>query len=104
MTMPRPDGWDVLRRLRGADGPGERIPVVACLERPIDRAKAFRSGADHYVLKPVAPDELLRRVAAIVPRPAAPAHRPIDGAGNLRTTALRAFDEAESGEVLSRLG
>ena len=28
----------------------------------------------------------------------------LGGAGNLRTTTLRAFDEAEFGEVLSRLG
>ena len=71
VTMPRPDGWDILRRLRGTDWPGDHIPVVACLDRTIDRAKAFRYGADHYVLKPFAPDELRRRVEAIVPRPAA---------------------------------
>jgi DNA-binding response OmpR family regulator len=75
MTMPRPDGWDVLRHLRDSDRPGDRIPVVACLERTIDRAKAFRYGADHYVLKPFAPEELRRRVEAVVPRPAALASR-----------------------------
>jgi DNA-binding response OmpR family regulator len=64
------DGWDVLRRLRGTDRRADRVPVVVLLDRTIDRLKAFEGGADHYLLKPFGPDEVVARVAAIVPRPA----------------------------------
>ena len=71
----QPDGWDVLRRLRGSDGPGARIPIVACLDRTIDRITAFEHEADHYVLKPFTPDDLLCRVEAFAPSPAKPSAR-----------------------------
>jgi DNA-binding response OmpR family regulator len=36
----------------------------------IDKVRALRSGADHYVTKPVELDELLARIAAALRRPA----------------------------------
>jgi DNA-binding response OmpR family regulator len=86
VTMPEPDGWDVLRRLRGSDRSGSRIPVVVLLDRAIDRLRAFRSRADHYLVKPFGPDEVVARVAAFLPRPAETA-RDCDGARRLRPVA-----------------
>jgi two-component system response regulator MprA len=83
--MPAPDGWEVLRRVRGTDRRGGRVPVVVLLDRTIDRLKAFGAGADHYLLKPFGPDEVVARVAAVLPRPAEAAR---DGA---------AAPDAESG-------
>jgi DNA-binding response OmpR family regulator len=93
--LPAPDGWDVLRRVRGQEGPGGRVPVVVLLDRTIDRLKAFGAGADHYLLKPVGPGEAVARVAAIVPRPDEAAH---DGARpRLARPGAEAAPEAESG-------
>jgi two-component system response regulator AdeR len=71
VDTPEPDGWGVLRGLRGKDRLSDRVPVVVLLDRTIDRMKAFRARADHYVLKPLDPDQVVARVGAILPRPAA---------------------------------
>jgi DNA-binding response OmpR family regulator len=65
---PGLDGWNVLERLRGRDWLGDRVPVVVLLDRVIDRTKAFRYGADHYLLKPFGPDKLVARIAATLMR------------------------------------
>jgi DNA-binding response OmpR family regulator len=75
VTMPKPDGWDLLHRLRGKDWAGDRIPIVAILDRTIDRAKAYRYEADHYLLKPFGRDEILARVEAFVPSPTETVHK-----------------------------
>jgi DNA-binding response OmpR family regulator len=67
-----PDGWDVLRRQRRKDRPGGPVPVVVLLDCAHDRRKAFETGANHYLLKPFGPDEVVVRVAALLPYPAEP--------------------------------
>jgi hypothetical protein len=37
--------------------------------REDDRERAARAGFDHHLLKPVAPDELVRLLAAVTPAP-----------------------------------
>ena len=65
--MPELDGLQVLKRLR--DG-GVSTPVMLLTARgeKDDRVAGFNSGADDYLPKPFAPDELLARVRAMLRR------------------------------------
>jgi DNA-binding response OmpR family regulator len=63
LLLPDMDGFDVLRRLRRE---GETMPVIILTARAEvhDRVEGFELGADDYVTKPFAFDELLARVRA----------------------------------------
>jgi DNA-binding response OmpR family regulator len=60
------DGFDVCRRIRECD----RIPIVFLSARGADAEKlrAFRIGADDYVVKSVTPDEVVARIRAVLRR------------------------------------
>jgi two-component system response regulator MprA len=60
--MPRVDGFEVCRRMRAA---GDRTPVLVLTARDgvSDRVKGSDAGADDYLVKPFALDELLARAA-----------------------------------------
>jgi two-component system response regulator MprA len=79
VLMPDVDGLEVCRRLRGS---GSKLPVLMLTARTQveDRVEGLDAGADDYVTKPFALDELLARVRAL-----------------LRRTA---DEEGESGEVV----
>ena len=70
VTMPGPDGWTVLERLRSATD-GLRIVMLTGRSAHDDVVRSRRAGADDFLPKPVEPavlltrlDELLRRRAA----------------------------------------
>jgi two-component system response regulator MprA len=67
VTMPRMDGIAVCRRLRAA---GDRTPVLMLTARDAvgDRVAGLDAGADDYVVKPFALQELLARLRAIMRR------------------------------------
>lgn len=67
IMMPKLDGLQVLKRLR--DG-GISTPVMMLTAKgeKNDRIAGFDSGADDYLPKPFAPDELLSRVRAMLRR------------------------------------
>jgi two-component system response regulator MprA len=73
VLMPDIDGLEVCRRLRAA---GDRTPVLMLTARDgvPDRVAGLDTGADDYLVKPFALDELLARLRALVRRtaPAAP--------------------------------
>jgi two-component system response regulator MprA len=65
--MPRVDGLEVCRRLRGA---GDRTPVLMLTARDAvdDRVEGLDAGADDYLVKPFALKELQARVRALLRR------------------------------------
>jgi two-component system response regulator MprA len=67
VLMPGVDGLEVCRRLRGR---GSKLPVLMLTARTQveDRVEGLDAGADDYVTKPFALDELLARVRALLRR------------------------------------
>lgn len=64
IQMPDMDGYEVCERLRG-DPETEGVPVImftATESESESKAKGLRTGANDYVTKPVAKDELLARI------------------------------------------
>ncbi len=70
MRLPRKSGLDVLRSLRGRGF--ERPVLVLTAQDAVDaKVQTLRAGADDYVTKPFAFEELLARVEALSRRPRA---------------------------------
>jgi two-component system, OmpR family, response regulator QseB len=67
LGLPRLEGLELLRRLRGA---GNRTPVLILSARDAleDRVKGLDAGADDYVVKPFQFEELAARLRALVRR------------------------------------
>jgi len=67
VLMPGVDGLEVCRRLRGS---GSKLPVLLLTARTQveDRVEGLDAGADDYVTKPFALDELRARVRALLRR------------------------------------
>lgn len=68
LGLPDADGLSVLRELRQRKDP---IPVLVLTARSgvHDRVNGLRSGADDYLVKPFAFDELVARLEALLRRP-----------------------------------
>jgi len=68
VMMPKMDGMEVLARLREK---GKSTPVLLLTARDTveDRVRGLRAGADDYLIKPFALDELLARIDALGRRP-----------------------------------
>jgi two-component system response regulator MprA len=81
LLMPHVDGLEVCRRLRAA---GDRTPVLVLTARDAvpDRVRGLDAGADDYLVKPFALEELLARLRALLRR----------GAGGERSETLRYAD------------
>lgn len=88
VMMPDLDGWEVCRRVRAA---GEAFPVLMLTARDAvaDRVKGLDTGADDYLVKPFALEELLARVRALLRRPVAPTPTAPDQAHLLTYADLR---------------
>lgn len=69
LGLPRVDGLDVLRSLRGRK---LRVPVLIATARDSvqQRVQGLDAGADDYILKPYDLDELLARIRALLRRAA----------------------------------
>ena len=69
VAMPRMDGLEVCRRLRQA---GDHTPVLMLTARAAvnDRVAGLDAGADDYLVKPFALEELLARIRALLRRSA----------------------------------
>ena len=72
VAMPTVDGLEVCRRLRAA---GDRTPVLMLTARDAvdDRVAGLDAGADDYLVKPFALEELTARLRALLRRTGTPA-------------------------------
>ncbi|HEX4402453.1 MAG TPA: response regulator transcription factor [Galbitalea sp.] len=75
LGMPKLDGVEVIQGLRG----WTQVPVLVVSGRTdaADKVDALDAGADDYVTKPFAIDELLARIRALTRRVVAPEDEPI---------------------------
>jgi len=89
VMMPRLDGRETLRRLRGG---GNWVPVILLTQvgEAFERAMALEEGADDYLNKPFDPHELIARIRAVLRR-ARPGQPPLSAAETLNSGPLR-FD------------
>lgn len=67
IMLPGKSGLDVCDSLRGS-GVSTPILMLTALDSVPDRVKGLRHGADDYLVKPYAFDELLARIDAVVRR------------------------------------
>jgi len=69
VMLPGIDGFEVLRRLRGA---GHTVPVIVLTARDedVDKIVGLELGADDYLVKPFNPRELSARIRAVLRRQA----------------------------------
>ena len=67
IMLPGLDGLEVAQRLRAA---GDQVPILLLTARDLvaDRVKGLETGADDYLVKPFAPEELVARVKALLRR------------------------------------
>ena len=67
VTMPRMDGFELVRRIRGdprtVDLP---IAIVSARSKMADKRMGLEVGADDYLTKPFDPTELVRHVAVLL--------------------------------------
>ncbi|RIE05316.1 DNA-binding response regulator [Cohnella faecalis] len=67
VMMPKLDGWEVCRRLREA-GISAPVLLLTARDEVQDRVKGLDLGADDYLVKPFALEELMARVRALLRR------------------------------------
>ncbi|MNZ57665.1 Response regulator MprA [compost metagenome] len=67
VMMPQVDGWEVCRRVRES---GSTVPILMLTAKDdvTDRVKGLDLGADDYLVKPFALEELLARARALLRR------------------------------------
>jgi two-component system response regulator MprA len=83
IMMPGIDGLEVCRRLRATEGGEVPILMLTAKDSVPDRVAGLDAGADDYLVKPFAFDELLARIRALLRR-----HKPQSEAQILRFSDL----------------
>ncbi|MFC0253315.1 response regulator [Massilia consociata] len=66
VNMPQMDGYGFLRALRGRGGAQAPAIMVSTEAEDGDRRLALAAGANHYLAKPVRPQQLLRIVTLLL--------------------------------------
>ena len=110
--MPDVDGYALIQQIRKLpDRAGGRIPAIAvtAFARPQDRSRAFLSGFDVYLPKPVDPAELVAVMCNLSGRRGdtgpieRPEPRPLQTSDLAGTRILVVDDDIDSGEMLAEL-
>lgn len=121
LNLPSLDGLEVLARLKAERSPS-RVIILTAMGDVASRIKGLKAGADDYLPKPFAMDELLVRIEALGRRAAAPTaadwlevgdlrmdvqQRRVSRSGQLLTLSPREFDVLqvlmqEPGRIFSR--
>lgn len=106
VNLPKLDGFQVLNRLRTSQSTA-RVLMLTARGEVGDRVKGLNAGADDYIAKPFAMDELIARVEALGRRSGAPSgalnlqvgdlqmnlqQRRVTRAGHVITLSPREFD------------
>lgn len=67
LMMPRMDGYEFTKTLRGANN---ELPIlmVSAKQLPADRKQGFLVGTDDYMTKPIDEEEMLLRIKALLRR------------------------------------
>jgi two-component system response regulator MprA len=77
VMLPGLDGHGVCRALRAAGGDGPMVLMLTARDATADRVAGLDAGADDYLVKPFAYEELLARVRALLRRRPASTGRPL---------------------------
>ena len=85
--LPRIDGIEVIRRLRG-HGVATPALIISALGEVDDRVRGLRAGGDDYLVKPFAFPEMLARVDALARRSATVVRETMLRAGDLELDLL----------------
>jgi CheY-like chemotaxis protein len=107
--MPVMDGYEATRRLREMPA-AATLPILAMTASALaeDRERAFASGMDGHLTKPLDIERLLDAIATHARRPARPQESPIDteaglarclGQRDLYRRMLQGFQQTQSGFV-----
>ena len=102
LMLPRRDGWDVLQQLRAA---GRATPVIILTARDAidDRVRGLNLGADDYLVKPFAIEELVARLRALGRRAAShPSPELITGNVRIDMSARRVYHAGQEVELTGR--
>lgn len=102
VLLPILDGWTVLERLRSA---GARTPVIVLTARDAiaDRVRGLNLGADDYLLKPFALEELIARLRALGRRAVSqPSPILVIGDVQIDTVARRVFRAGREVDLTGR--
>ena len=102
VLMPRLDGLEMTRRLR-SDGSAVPILMLTARDQVADRVAGLEAGADDYLVKPFALEELVARVRALLRRLGADeATTTLTFADLELNTGTREVRRGEEGLVLTR--
>jgi DNA-binding NarL/FixJ family response regulator len=105
VALPGLSGYEVCHQLRNEFG--EALPIVFVSgdrTEPLDRVAGFLIGADDYLIKPFAPDELLARVRRLARRTAPVPASVASKLTNREMEVLRLLAEGlEQGDIARQL-
>lgn len=97
LMLPRLDGLTLLKRLR-ADDSAAHVLILSAKDQVEERIEGLQLGADDYLTKPFAFDELVARIRALVRRKYG-AKSPTHHVGGLRIDTARCMVFRDGAEI-----